>query len=158
MELVTARRGEFLRMDYLGHERAAAGQQADGPGRQTGGEARVLMEYRIPLSEILVEFYDQLKSRTQGYASLDYSFSHYAPAKLVKLDILVNQSPVDALSLITSAEKATAQGRALVEQLRRLIPRQLFDVPVQAAIGGGSSHGRRCGRCGTCWRSATAVM
>jgi GTP-binding protein LepA len=130
MDLVTNRRGEFARMEYLGQRQAGETAQA------ASGEARVVLEYRLPLSEMLVEFYDQLKSRTQGYASLDYSFSHYAPAKLVKLDILVNQQPVDALSLITPAEKAQAQGRALVEQLRRLIPRQLFDVPVQAAVGG----------------------
>jgi GTP-binding protein LepA len=96
----------------------------------------VLLEYGIPLSEILVDFYDQLKSGTQGYASLDYSFSHYAPAKLVKLDVLVNGTPVDALSLITHSDRATYQGRRLVEKLRSLIPRQMFDVPVQATIGG----------------------
>jgi GTP-binding protein LepA len=130
MDLVTNRRGEFLRMEYLGQRHGGETAQS------AAGESRVVLEYRIPLSEMLVEFYDQLKSRTQGYASLDYSFSHYAPAKLVKLDILINQQPVDALSLVTPAEKAQAQGRALVEQLRRLIPRQLFDVPVQAAVGG----------------------
>jgi GTP-binding protein LepA len=127
MELATGRRGEFRRMEYLQHGTAAvAGQR---------GQALVQIEYRVPLSEILVDFYDQLKSRSQGYASMDYSFSHYTPAKLVKLDILVNNQPVDALSLITHAEKAHAQGRALVDRLRRLIPRQLFDVPVQAAVG-----------------------
>ncbi|MGD0764694.1 MAG: translation elongation factor 4 [Dehalococcoidia bacterium] len=124
MELVTNRRGDFLRMDYLGQEKG------------TTGEARVVLEYRLPLSEMLTDFYDPLKSRTQGYASLDYSFSHYAPAKLVKLDILVNLQPVDALSLITPAERAQSQGRALVEALRRVIPRQMFDVPVQAVVGG----------------------
>jgi GTP-binding protein LepA len=96
----------------------------------------VVLEYRIPLSEILVDFYDHLKSRTQGYASLDYSFSEYRAARLVKLDILVNGEPVDALSLITHHENASHQGRQLVEKLRSLIPRQMFDVPVQAAIGG----------------------
>src|SRR5581483_5983643 len=79
--------------------------------------------------------YDQLKSRTQGYASLDYGFSHYAAAKLVRLDVLVNGAPVDALSLIAHADKAQHLGRSLVERLRSLIPRQLFDVPVQAAVG-----------------------
>jgi GTP-binding protein LepA len=73
---------------------------------------------------------------TQGYASLDYHFSHYQAAKLVKLDILVNEQPVDALSLIVPADRATPQGRALVQKLRSLIPRQLFDVPIQAAVGG----------------------
>jgi GTP-binding protein LepA len=116
-------------MEYLQHGII----QDDGTKK---GEGRVLLEYRIPLSEILVDFYDQLKSLTQGYASLDYSFSHFAPAKLVKLDILVNGVPVDALSLITNSDKAHVQGRLLVDRLRRLIPRQLFDVPIQAAVGG----------------------
>jgi len=127
MELATGRRGEFRRMEYLQHGTAGATEQR--------GHALVQIEYQIPLSEILVDFYDQLKSRSQGYASMDYSFSHYEPAKLVKLDILVNNQPVDALSLITRAEKAHAQGRDLVDRLRRLIPRQLFDVPIQAAVG-----------------------
>ncbi len=130
MELVTGRRGEYERMEYL--QRA---HEQDG-GHAVKLEGQVVLEYQIPLSEILVDFYDNLKSITQGYASLDYTFSHYTPAKLVKLDILVNGAPVDALSLITHAAKAPVQGRQLVERLRRLIPRQLFDVPLQAAIGG----------------------
>ncbi len=129
MELVTGNRGEFKRMEYLQHGVI----QEDGTKK---GEGRVLLEYRVPLSEILVDFYDQLKSRTQGYASLDYSFHAYRPASLVKLDILVNGAPVDALSLITHRENAAQQGRQLVEKLRSLIPRQMFDVPIQAAIGG----------------------
>ncbi len=129
MELVTGNRGVFRRMEYLQHSIL----QADGSKK---GEGRVVLDYRIPLSEILVDFYDNLKSRTQGYASLDYTFSNYEPAALVKLDILVNVEPVDALSLITHREGAVAQGRKLVEKLRSLIPRQMFDVPVQAAIGG----------------------
>jgi GTP-binding protein LepA len=129
MELVTGNRGEYKRMEYLQHGVI----QDDGSKK---GEGRVLLEYRIPLSEILVDFYDQLKSGTQGYASLDYTFSGYEPAQLVKLDILVNGAPVDALSLITHRENASQQGRKLVEKLRSLIPRQMFDVPVQAAIGG----------------------
>ncbi len=129
MELVTGNRGEFKRMEYLQHSVV----QEDGSKK---GEGRVVLEYRIPLSEILVDFYDELKSRTQGYASLDYSFNSYRAAALVKLDILVNGEPVDALSLITHREEASVQGRQLVEKLRSLIPRQMFDVPVQAAIGG----------------------
>ncbi|MCH6556404.1 MAG: elongation factor 4 [Chloroflexi bacterium] len=125
MDLVTGRRGEFVRMDYLDH----------GPGARQG-DRRVLLEYRMPLSEMLVDFYDQVKSRTQGYASMDYSFSHWEPERLVKLDILVNGVPVDALSLLVHNDKAQQQGRALVERLRSLIPRQLFEVPIQAAIGG----------------------
>jgi len=132
MDLVTGRRGEFKHMEYLQGTR----NKEPGTREEAVGAARVVLEYQIPLSEILVDFYDQLKSMTQGYASLDYSFSHYAPAKLVKLDILVNGLPVDALSLITNSDKAHVQGRLLVDRLRKLIPRQLFDVPIQAAVGG----------------------
>jgi GTP-binding protein LepA len=116
MDLVTTRRGTFSEMKYIETE-------------------RVLLTYNIPLAELITDFYDQLKSRTQGYASLDYSFGRYQEADLVKLDILVNAVPVDALSLIIHRDKAYAQGRLLVEKLRRLIPRQLFEVPIQAAIG-----------------------
>ena len=116
MDLVTTRRGTFSEMKYIETE-------------------RVLLTYGIPLAELITDFYDQLKSRTQGYASLDYSFGRYLEADLVKLDILVNSVPVDALSLIIHRDKAYAQGRLLVEKLRRLIPRQLFEVPIQAAIG-----------------------
>ncbi len=131
MELVTGRRGEYVKMEYLD---SLSGR---GDGAATAAtEGRVLLEYRMPLSEMLVDFYDQLKSRTQGYASMDYSFSHYAPERLVKVDILVNGVPVDALSLLVHAENAQRQGRAIVEKLRSLIPRQLFEVPIQAAIGG----------------------
>ncbi len=116
MDLVTTRRGTFSEMKYIETE-------------------RVLLTYSIPLAELITDFYDQLKSRTQGYASLDYSFGRYSEADLVKLDILVNSVPVDALSLIIHRDKAYTQGRLLVEKLRRLIPRQLFEVPIQAAIG-----------------------
>ena len=125
MDLVTGRRGEFVRMDFLDHAPTV---------RQ--GDRRVLLEYRMPLAEMLVDFYDHVKSRTQGYASMDYSFSHWEPERLVKLDILVNEVPVDALSTLVHGEQAQRQGRALVERLRSLIPRQLFEVPIQAAIGG----------------------
>jgi GTP-binding protein LepA len=125
MDLTTARRGRYSRMEYI---------QTEGEGG--AGEARVLLEYHVPLSEILTEYYDQLKSRTQGYASLDYHLAGYEPARLVKLDILLNGQPVDALSIIVHPEEAQPKGRELVEKLRRLIPRQLFDVPIQAAIGG----------------------
>lgn len=125
MEVVTKRRGEFLRMEYLEAESDVA-----------PGEARVLLEYAVPVAEILVDFYDELKSSTQGYASLDYQITEYRPADLVKVDVLVNGVPVDALSLITHRSKAQAEGRKLVTKLKELIPRQLFDVPIQAAIGG----------------------
>ena len=116
MELVTTRRGAFKEIKYIEAE-------------------RVLLSYSIPLAEMITDFYDQLKSRTQGYASLDYTAGGYHEADLVKLDILVNGVPVDALSLILHRDKAYAQGRLLVERLRGLIPRQLFEVPIQAAIG-----------------------
>lgn len=116
MELVTTRRGTYKDLKYIEAE-------------------RVLLTYSMPLAELIVDFYDQLKTRTQGYASLDYSFGGYHESDLVKLDILVNGVSVDALSLILHREKAYYQGRALVEKLRSLIPRQLFEVPIQAAIG-----------------------
>ncbi len=120
MELVRGRRGEYKRMDYI---------------QGMAGEERVVLQYELPLREAIIDFYDELKSRTQGYASMDYAVSRYRQAHLVKLDILVNNQPVDALSLIVPAEDARRQGRGLVERLRGLIPRQLFDVPIQAAVG-----------------------
>ncbi|MGH2615550.1 MAG: translation elongation factor 4 [Thermomicrobiales bacterium] len=116
MELVTGRRGTYRELTYLDPE-------------------RVHMQFEMPLAELIVDFYDQLKSRTQGYASLDYTFKDMRPSDLVKLDVLVNGQPVDALSLITHREDAYSRGRDLVQNLRGLIPRQLFDVPVQASIG-----------------------
>ena len=116
MDLVTSRRGTYKDLKYIEAE-------------------RVLLTYTMPLAELIIDFYDQFKSRTQGYASLDYSFAGYQASDLVKLDILVNTVPVDALSLILHRDSAYHQGRALVEKLRSLIPRQLFEVPIQAAIG-----------------------
>ncbi len=116
MELATERRGELVEMDYL-------------------DEDRVRLVFDVPLAELIVDFYDQLKSRSQGYASLDYQLEGYRAGDLVKLDILVHGQPVDALSLITHRDQAYYRGRELVQQLRTLIPRQLFDVPIQAAIG-----------------------
>jgi GTP-binding protein LepA len=116
MELSTNRRGAFVGMEYLDPE-------------------RVLMRFEMPLAELIVDYYDQLKSRTQGYASMDYEESGYRPANLVKLDIMVAGEPVDALSLIVHRDKAHAIGRALTEKLKELIPRQMFEVPLQAAIG-----------------------
>jgi len=116
MDLVTNKRGTYLSMDYLDKE-------------------RVVLKYDIPLAEIVIDFYDTLKSRTQGYASLDYHLNGYREADLVKLDVLVNTVAVDALSMITHRDNAFRQGRQLVEKLQKLIPRQMFEVPVQAAVG-----------------------
>lgn len=116
MELVTSRRGIYEELSYLDEDRAQ-------------------LSFQMPLGELIVDFYDQLKSRTQGYASLDYTFHEMRAADLVKLEVLVNGAPVDALSLITHREEAYYKGRELVSTLRGLIPRQMFDVPVQASIG-----------------------
>ena len=116
MELVTHRRGEVGPMEYL-------------------DEQRVLLHFRLPLSELIVGFYNQLKSRTRGYASLDYTFDDYHPSDLVKMDILVNEEPVDALSLIVHRDQAYEKGDALVKKMKELIPRHLFPVPIQASIG-----------------------
>ena len=116
MEITREKRGTFVNMEYM-------------------TPTRVMLIYDLPLSEIIYDFFDQLKSRTRGYASLDYELDGYREADLVKLDILVNDQPVDALSCIVHKEKAYYRGRALVEKLRRIIPRQLFEVPIQAAIG-----------------------
>jgi GTP-binding protein LepA len=116
MELSTSRRGAFREMEYLDPQ-------------------RVLMTFELPLAEVIVDYYDQLKSRTQGYASMDYEEIGYREADLVKVDVLVAGEPVDALSLIVHRDKAPAIGRALAEKLKELIPRQMFEVPVQAAIG-----------------------
>jgi GTP-binding protein LepA len=116
MELATARRGEFQNMEYL-------------------DPARVNLHFQMPLGELIIDFYDQLKSRSSGYASLDYAYIGYRPGDLVKLDVLVGGESVDALSLIVHRSNAYRQGKALVEKLQELIPRQMFEVPVQAAIG-----------------------
>jgi GTP-binding protein LepA len=116
MELCNERRGRFDHMEYL-------------------SEDRVLLKYELPLAEIVLDFYDQLKSRTRGYASFDYDFAGFREGELTRVDILIAGEPVDALSLIIHRDGAYARGRALVERLREEIPRQMFDVPVQAAIG-----------------------
>ena len=123
MALVDGHRGEHRALEYIDH----AAEE---------GESRVLAEYAVPLAEILVDFYDQLKSRTQGYASLDYQFESYRPARMSRVDVLVNGQPVDALSVIVPSADAAVRGRKLVSALRELIPRQLFDVAIQAAVGG----------------------
>ena len=137
MELVTAKRGEYKKMEYL-ESTSDSGGSANKPGNgdTSTRDSRVMLEYDIPLSEILVEFHDKLKSVTQGYASMDYSMIDGRAADLVKLDVLVNHEPVDALSMITHRGEAAAYGRALTSKLKELIPRQMFAVPIQAAIGG----------------------
>ncbi len=117
MELCQARRGELGHMEYLSPE-------------------RLELVYRIPLAEVVVDFFDQLKSRTKGYASLDYEPDGYDSANLVKVDLLINHVPVDAFSTVVHRSQADAYGRRMTEKLRELIPRQLFDVPIQAAVGG----------------------
>ncbi len=116
MELTTNRRGSFTNLEYLDPQ-------------------RVHMHFELPLAELIVDYYDQLKSRTQGYASMEYEESGYRAANLVKLDVMVAGEPIDALSLIVHRERAQTTGRQLTEKLKELIPRQMFEVPVQAAIG-----------------------
>lgn len=116
MELTVARRGTFVTMNYL-------------------STSTVEMLWEIPLSELIMDYFDQLKSRTKGYASLDYDFDKYKPSKLVKLDILLAGKPIDALSFIVHTDKAYDRGRVLTEKLKEIIPRQMFEVPIQAAVG-----------------------
>ena len=131
MELVTSRRGEYTRMEYL----QAADSRSSIGAESASGDARVLLEYKMPLAELLVDFHSQLKSRTQGYASMDYAVGEPRRGDMVKLDLLVNHHPVDALSLILHRDNAQFQGRELVAKLRKLIPRQMFEVPIQSAVG-----------------------
>ena len=138
MELMHSRRSEFKRMEYIQTQfppPSGEGQGGGAPGGASQDNARVMMEYTMPLVELLADFYNQLKSRTQGYASLDYTFIGYSKAPLVKVDVLVNHMPVEALSMILHRDQAVSQGRRVVERLRTTIPRQLFEVPIQAAIG-----------------------
>lgn len=116
MEICQERRGVYKDMVYM-------------------TQNRVMIKYDLPLSEIIYDFFDQLKSRTRGYASLDYEVSGYRESKLVKMDIMVNGEPLDALSFIVHSEKAYQRGRSFVDKLRGLIPRHLFEIPIQAAIG-----------------------
>ena len=134
MELMHSRRSEFKRMEYIQTQFPLPSGEGQGEGASPDN-ARVMMEYTMPLVEMLADFYNQLKSRTQGYASLDYTFIGYRKAPLVKVDVLVNHMPVEALSMILHRDQAMGQGRRVVEKLRTTIPRQLFEVPIQAAIG-----------------------
>jgi GTP-binding protein LepA len=116
MDLVIKKRGTYETTEYL-------------------DKTRVLLHYKIPLAELIIDFYDRLKSVTRGYASLDYQFAEYVPGDLVKLDVLVNNEPVDALAMIVHSEHAYNKGQRLVTRLKELIPRQMFVVPIQAAVG-----------------------
>jgi GTP-binding protein LepA len=116
MELNNDRRGRFDHMEYLSEE-------------------RVLLVYELPLAEVVLDYYDQLKSRTKGYASFDYDLAGFREGNLVRVDVLVGGEQVDALSLIVHRDFAYARGKALVDKLREEIPRQMFDVAIQAAIG-----------------------
>ena len=116
MELCTQRRGEYIGMEYL-------------------EETRAVLTYHLPLNEIIYDFFDVLKSRTRGYASFDYELIGYKPSKLVKLDMLVNREAVDALSFIVHEDSAAEKGRKMAEKLKKEIPRHLFEIPIQAAIG-----------------------
>jgi GTP-binding protein LepA len=99
------------------------------------GETRVMLTYELPLSEIVMDFYDRLKSMTRGYASMDYEYLDFRPSNLVKLDLLINGDPVDAMSSIIHRDAAYVRGRDLCQRLRELIPRQMFEIAIQAAIG-----------------------
>ena len=116
MELVTKRRGQSVNMEYLDSN-------------------RVLLSYRLPLAELIVDFYDRLKSISKGYASLDYSFDRYEGGDLVKMDILINGEPLDALSMIVHRDDAQHKGSLLTRKMKDIIPRQMFEVPIQAALG-----------------------
>ncbi|MEL7597406.1 MAG: elongation factor 4, partial [Clostridiaceae bacterium] len=116
MDLCQTRRGTFIDMEYI-------------------ETTRVVLNYYIPLNEIIYDFFDTLKSKTRGYASLDYELHGYQSTKLVKLDMLLNGDVVDALSMIVPQEKAYQKGRAIAEKLKEVIPRQMFEIPIQAAVG-----------------------
>jgi len=116
MDLVTKRRGESVNMEYL-------------------DQNRVMLTYLLPLSEMIVDFYDKLKGATKGYASLDYSLEGYRPGELVKMDVLINGDPLDSLAMIVHRDFAQSKGSALTKKMKEVIPRQMFEVPIQAAIG-----------------------
>ena len=116
MELCQERRGTMINMEYI-------------------DEKRVMLHYDLPLNEVVYDFFDALKSRSRGYASFDYEMAGYVKSELVKLDILINKEEVDALSFIIHADTAYERGRKMCEKLKEEIPRQLFEIPIQAAIG-----------------------
>ncbi len=138
MELMNTKRGVFKRMEYLQSPSRLNSDSSNGASvpAQSKRQLRVMLEYEAPLSAILVDFHDKLKSSTQGYASMDYQPSDYRAAEMVKLDVLVNHEEVDALSCIVHRSEAVTMGKKLTAMLKELIPRQMFKVPIQAAVGG----------------------
>ena len=116
MELCQDKRGNYVSMEYI-------------------NPTRVNIHYELPLSEIVYDFFDKLKSYTKGYASFDYDLIGYRPSKLVKMDILLNGEVIDALSVIVHKDFAYLRGKSVVEQLKKTIPRQMFEIPIQAALG-----------------------
>ena len=132
LEIIKQRRGQYQRMEYLDTAQSSTiPTESDTPSL----DPRVLIEFKLPLSELLLEMYDQVKSRSQGYTSLDYEFAGYESAPLVRLDMLIQGQRVDSLSMIVHRDKAYHRGKALVQRLKDVIPRQLFEVAIQAAIG-----------------------
>ena len=117
MEVCQNRRGNYIDMRYL-------------------DENRVTLEYDLPLNEIIYDFFDTIKSKTKGYASVNYEFKEYRKSELIKLDLHINNEPVDALSFIVHKDSAYDRGRKMAEKLKKVIPRQLFEVPIQAVVGG----------------------
>ena len=117
MEVCQNRRGNYIDMRYL-------------------DENRVTLEYDLPLNEIIYDFFDTIKSKTKGYASIDYEFKEYRKSELIKLDLHINNEPVDALTFIVHKDSAYERGRKMAEKLKKVIPRQLFEIPIQAVVGG----------------------
>ena len=130
MELMHSKRSEYIRMEYI---QSLPGDEDSSESNSTG---RVMMEYTMPLSEMITDFYNQIKSKTQGYASLDYSLDGYKASQLIKIDILVNKYAVEALSMIVHKDQAVHYGRSLVSKLHGTIPRQMFEVAIQASLNG----------------------
>ena len=132
LEMVRQRRGRYKSLEYMESDQSSAfSTETDSPSL----DPRVLIEFQLPLSELLQDMYDQMKSRSQGYTTLDYEFAGYEPALLVRLDMLIGGQRIDSLSMIVHRDKAYQRGKDLVQRLKDVIPRQLFEVPIQAAIG-----------------------
>ena len=136
IDLVKSKRGESKSIDYIQHQSEAQNLVTDsGKNGEFLDRSRVMLEFEMPMAEMLADFYDSLKSSTQGYGSMDYSFDGYKASKLVKLDLLVNGEKVDALSAIVHKDSSYKLGKNLVSKLKELIPRQMFEIAIQASIG-----------------------